>query len=474
MLALSLRFTTKICRSLHKETPFRLLAVGSLYSMAFFAPFSIALGQIAFAIMFFVAVGFFYQNWLSLRGSHLLWLTVAYGVYVLARGAIAANIEAPMMVPSNEWLAVLEVPDLASAHWEETYRWLRSGPVVILLVAAALAATGNWLRHSLGGLIALSVGTGVMFAQGFDFEMLQKSIQGGLRYREGVNLFIDALKFVTLIIGLFAFAPLLLRRSRNVLSTGFCRAIWLILLAFSACVVIGMETRSVWISGLAGLFVLAACAIWYNRFNWFSDHSYVMKATILMACLIISSLIAIMWEPITARWNSGGADETIVQALTTKPTEWGHELSENSVGVRAAYFDVALNLYIQRPFVGYGPADPRYLREDYLNIPKKLEDRQGHFHNTHLELLLSFGAVGYLLFALMFLFTFSEAKQQILKDKRSRMLAFFVIAFCATLFVFGFATVNFERFKMAHFYGFILGTLWAGSLTRILYSNRIE
>ena len=456
----------------HLKAPVRLLALGSLYSMAFFAPFSIALGQIAFAIMFFVAIGFFYQNWLSLRRSPLLWLTVAYGVYVVARGAVAANFEAPVMEPSEEWLAVLEVNDLASAHWEETFRWLRSGPVVILLVAATLAATGNWLRHSLGGLIALSLGTGVLFAQGLDFEMLLEAIQGGSRYREGVNLFIDAFKFVTLIIGLFAFAPLLLRRSNNALSIGFRIAFFLALLAFSVSVVIAMETRSVWISGLTGLFVLAVCVMWNKQFYRFNEYSYASIAAIFMTCLILSSLIAFMWEPITARWNQNGADVTIVQALTTRVTEWGHELPENSVGIRAAYFDVALNLYMQRPLLGYGPADPRYLREDYSNMPNKLEDRRGHFHNTHLELLLSFGAVGYALFGLVFVFTFLEAKQQIHRDKRSQMLAFFVIAFCASLFVFGFATVNLERFKMAHFYGFILGILWAGSLFRISCSNR--
>lgn len=456
---------------LRPNDPLRAWATGSVYSLAFFAPFSIALGQIALAVMLLAGIVFLHRNWTTLKSSPLVWLTGAYIVYVLARGVVAALVEAPGMEPS-QWPDAMDTPNLAAAHWEETFRWFRSGPVVIFLVAASLAASGNWQRHSLGALAALLLGFAIHLTQGFDAERLWQALLGASRYHEGIDLFIDALKLTTIIIGLLAFAPLFLRSGGRPGRLTLRVGTWLALLGLASAMVLAMQTRSVWVAGLTGLMALGLVAVWSNRGSWLASHSRRVVASVLGVLLLATALTPVLWGPITDRWSQGGSGTTLSRALSTPPTKWGEALRANSVGIRAAYVSVALDLYRDRPFVGYGPADPRYLRQDYPHLPQKLEGRRGHFHNTHLEFLLSFGALGYTLLALSFLAALGEARHQIRAEGRARMLGLFVVAVAVSLFVFGFATVNFERFKMAHFYGLILGTLWAAHLVRRLPAER--
>ncbi|MFP4561565.1 MAG: O-antigen ligase domain-containing protein, partial [Thiohalorhabdus sp.] len=248
------------------EDPLQTWAIGTLYAMAFFSPFSIAMGQIFQALMLFVVIAFLHRHWESLKRSPLLWLTGAYIVYILVRAAMAALIEAP---------------EMAGAHWEETFRWLRSGPVAILMFALALAASGNWLRHSLGAIAALFLGFLVALAEGFDPGRLMDALHRGARYKEEVNLFIDALKLVAVILGLFAFAPLFLRPYRSDWLFALRLVLWLALLAGAGTFLLATQTRSLWIAGVVGLVVLGLCATWVTRGRRLSGHGRTVRATAL-------------------------------------------------------------------------------------------------------------------------------------------------------------------------------------------------
>jgi O-antigen ligase len=446
-------------------------AIGAVYGLAFFAPFSIALGQIAQGVLLIVAGTYLQRHWSGLRSSPLIWLTGAYALYVLTRGVMAATVEAPL-ITLPRWPEAMDAPTLAAAHWEETFRWLRSGPVMIILIAIGLVATGNWLRHSLGTLVALVLGTMILFAREVDLSNLLSAVQQGKRYQGGLNFFLDSLKLAILPLGLLAFAPLLLQHSRNRLWLGLGLVIWIGLMAAAAIGLLALQTRSVWLACLVGLIVTIAAAAWYNRGQWHSSENRKAIFVGVAGFLILGGATAAFWEPIMSRWHSGGAGSTLTLALTTPPTSWGHKLPENSVGIRAAYVDVALDLYADRPIIGYGPADPRYLREGFPNLPEKLEARRGHFHNTYLEFLLSFGGIGFALFAAPFLLVAQEAHRLGRARGTARLLGPFTLAVLATLFVFGFTTVNFERFHLAHFYGVLLAPVLAAMLARHLTGGR--
>ena len=57
-----------------------------------------------------------------------------------------------------------------------------------------------------------------------------------------------------------------------------------------------------------------------------------------MTFLVMSCLLVFMWDTIITRWDQGGINETLVQAMSTPPTKWGHALSENTVEEARTFF----------------------------------------------------------------------------------------------------------------------------------------
>lgn len=443
------------------KDPVHILAIISLYVMAFFSPISIALGQIAIGIMVIVTGFYIYKNWSRLKSFYLLWITLAYIVYIVARCIVAVIFEAPNISVPN-WPSAMDAENLVNAQWEGLIRWVRAGPVAILLAGMTLAYTGCWRYHSKRLLIAMLLGFCVMFFQNFHAELFCESLMGGSRYTK-INLSIDGIKLVTIILGLFAFLPYFLRNN-NFLGTSLIKMlIWFVLLSLAILSLLALQTRHVWLGGVTGMMIMGLCALYYTKKRKSLFSNYGTKLIIIFGLFLLIGVITCAWQPIAKRWGSSG--NSIAHVLSTPFSKWNvSNLPNDSVGGRAMLLNAGLDIYSKKPIFGYGPADPRYLLEIFPEITSELIKAHGQYHNSHIELLMMYGFIGYFLIFIFALYCLYITLRIIRSDDFNLMLGLFVISFISVVFVYSLAEVHLERFKMVYAYALILGIPVASKL----------
>ncbi|PYG03196.1 O-antigen ligase-like membrane protein [Thioalkalivibrio sp. ALE21] len=438
--------------------PLRHWAIGSAYGFAFFGSISISLGQLFQAIMLVLAIIIVIQHWAALRSSPMLWVTVGFILYVIGRGAAAA---------------LLERPDMAAEQWEGTGDWVRTGPLPILLVGLMLAASGNWIRHSLGVVVTWALGFLLMLASGFSLSELHAAIFEGHRYMEGVNPWIDGLKLATLVLAALALAPALLGQTRG-WGLVWRITLWVCATTVALVGIVVFQARTIWLAGLVGLVFLVPAMLWFGRRELSAKHSRTVGVTILLGLMTAAGVLAASWDNIQDRWAAGDQGEFLRAMITTPPSNWIEELPSDGQAIRAAYLVTGFGYLMERPMMGYGPADPRYLRFEDPDLPEVLEGRQGHFHNGHLEIMLRFGSIGYAFIIMTILLSINEIRIQLRRNHAARFLALAAAAFLITFLVASLASANLNRFRVEHLYAIMLGVMWAAAFARKLGWDHIR
>ncbi|WP_232196928.1 O-antigen ligase [Thioalkalivibrio sp. ALJ24] len=432
--------------------PLRHWAIGSAYGFAFFGSISISLGQLFQAIMLVLAIIIVIRHWSSLRSSPMLWVTVGFILYVIGRGTAAA---------------LLERPDMAAEQWEGTGDWVRTGPLPILLMGLMLAASGNWIRHSLGIVVTWALGFLLMLASGFSLSELHAAIFEGHRYMEGVNPWIDGLKLATLVLAALALAPALLGQTRG-WGLAWRITLWTCATTMALVGIVVFQARTIWLATLIGLLFLVPAMLWFGRRELSGKHSRTIGVTILLGVITAAGVLASSWDNIQDRWAAGDQGEFLRGMITTPPSNWIEELPSDGQAIRAAYLVTGFEYLMERPMMGYGPADPRYLRFEDPDLPDVLEGRQGHFHNGHLEIMLRFGGIGYAFIVMTILLSINEIRIQVRRKNAARFLALATAAFLITFLVASLASANLNRFRVEHLYGIMFGVMWAAAFARKL------
>lgn len=438
--------------------PLRHWAIGSAYGFAFFGSISISLGQLFQAIMLVLAIIIVIQHWAALRSSPMLWVTVGFILYVTGRGAAAA---------------LLERPDMAAEQWEGTGDWIRAGPLPIVLVGLMLATSGNWILHSLGVLATWALGLLLMLASGFSLSELHAALFEGHRYMEGVNPWIDGLKLATLVLAALALAPALLGQKRG-WGLVWRITLWVCTTTVALVGIVVFQARTIWLATLIGLVFLVPAMLWFGRRELSAKHSRTVGVTFVLSILAAAVVLAASWDNIQDRWAAGNQGQFLQAMFTTPPGNWIEELPSDGQAIRAAYLVTGFDYLTDRPMVGYGPADPRYLRFEDPDLPELLEGRQGHFHNGHLEIMLRFGGIGYAFIIVTILLSMNEIRIQLRRNNAARFLALAVAAFLVTFLVASLASANLNRFRVEHLYGIMFGVMWAAAFARKLGWDRIR
>lgn len=438
--------------------PLRHWAIGSAYGFAFFGSISISLGQLFQAIMLVLAIIIVIQHWAALRSSPMLWVTVGFILYVTGRGAAAA---------------LLERPDMAAEQWEGTGDWIRAGPLPIVLVGLMLATSGNWILHSLGVLATWALGLLLMLASGFSLSELHAALFEGHRYMEGVNPWIDGLKLATLVLAALALAPALLGQKRG-WGLVWRITLWVCTTTVALVGIVVFQARTIWLATLIGLVFLVPAMLWFGRRELSAKHSRTVGVTFVLSILAAAVVLAASWDNIQDRWAAGNQGQFLQAMFTTPPGNWIEELPSDGQAIRAAYLVTGFDYLTDRPMVGYGPADPRYLRFEDPDLPELLEGRQGHFHNGHLEIMLRFGGIGYAFIIVTILLSMNEIRIQLRRNNAARFLALAVAAFLVTFLVASLASANLNRFRVEHLYGIMFGVMWAAAFARKLGWDHIR
>lgn len=350
-----------------------LAALGLLYGLALFSRISIALGQLCLVGLMVLLVATAWSRWNVVRRDPFLWLTVVFLVYVTLRAGFA----------------VAERPGMAAEHLDGARRLWRSGFLPVAAVAYALARVRAPLVHVVGLLGALVVG--IVISGLLDYHWADIGKEVGTRMTFGLGRISQAaLALATLFLASSALAACLLawRPRSRARAMGGTVAFLLALIALAG--VIMNKTRSVWI----GLMLGVICGIGY--LVWIGVRERRTGARIggaVLAGLVVLAAV-LFHEPISERWGRVAPDiRSGVAALMEGDIE---RIEPGPIGDRIHWAVFGARLLADRPVVGYGPAESRYLLHEREDVPANIADKTTHFHNGLLDLALRLGGIGVL------------------------------------------------------------------------------
>ncbi|WP_018137972.1 MULTISPECIES: O-antigen ligase [unclassified Thioalkalivibrio] len=429
-----------------------LSAVVVLYLGAFFSPVSTSLGQLFQFAALIVGILFVRRHWSALRNSPLLWLPVGFALWVIIRTAMAA---------------LWEDPARAAEHWDEMTTWFKSAAVPVLIYGLALAATGRWLRHGIVVLGLLLVGYMIFFVATTSWSGTLEALHTSARQEPDLGFRTAALVLPGLAAGaLFATIHMFSgisgpqdRRGTRIV-TGVLLALFF---CFFVAIMVASKSRNSWLTLIILLSVSAVFALWVFR-----SRLWQMRVPLLAGALTImlgtGAITTYAWSAIGERWSETA--ETVQQTMALPFGGRVEDLAEDPVGIRVAYWAFGWERFLDRPLVGRGAADQRHLTDEYP-IPPQLEGRTDTYHNSHIDILLRFGLVGYLLFAATILLILLEAWRRLQTPGAARTIALFTLGFVPAMAFWAMNAQIIQRFSVEHFYGLVLALMAASHFARL-------
>lgn len=418
-------------------------ALALLYIFVSCSLFSITLGQIALVALLILFLVSATSHWNIVKSDPLVWITAVFIVYVAVRLA----------------LALIERPDMAGAQMEGARRLLRSGFVPVLVFSYALARISNPSKHVIGLLAALAIGLLVSALISFDWSLIADTIPArarlglGMISYAGLALATIGLSAMTVAACCLTWRPF----NRTTLRWG---AIFLVLSAFAMMGVVLNNTRSVWIGvgvGLLGAIgYLVVCGLKNSRTSILLSVGAVL--------LLSSGSVYVMSDSIQQRWSAAVSETRDgVSALIEGDIE---EIPNGSVGARIHWAVFGARALADRPVIGYGPAESRYLRLERDDVPSNVENRTTHFHNGLLDLALRLGGVGVVLLALgaTWVLRAADSWRRIEEQYSTIYVGAFVIAWIVLLGFHQAANHRFLDFEVAYLLASVGGIAHAGFL----------
>jgi O-antigen ligase len=188
----------------------------------------------------------------------------------------------------------------------------------------------------------------------------------------------------------------------------------------------GMQTRA----AFAGLFVCGCVALiqGVRQRNYFAQNRMSTAKGFLVLALV-TGLLA--WSAKESVYDRVASDYTSSQALLKGDLE---DIPFSSMGIRVHSWVEALKWIAERPVTGWG----LYARSDVIKLaegfPDDIKARFGHLHNGYLEILLGFGAVGFIFVCILWVVLLRRIK--LAADKDLYAFAFYSSVFFLVLNMF--------------------------------------
>jgi O-antigen ligase len=171
---------------------------------------------------------------------------------------------------------------------------------------------------------------------------------------------------------------------------------------------LGTQTRAAY----AGLFACGCVAlVQILRQGKYLGQNRRSTVKGLLILALVAGLLA--WSAKESVFNRVASESTSLQALLTGNLE---ELPFSSIGIRVHSWAEALKWIAERPVTGWGlkaRTDVILLADQF---PDDIRTRFGHLHNGYLEILIGFGAVGFILLCILWAVLLRRIKHAADKD----------------------------------------------------------
>ncbi|MGC9457936.1 MAG: O-antigen ligase family protein [Halothiobacillaceae bacterium] len=299
-------------------------------------------------------------------------------------------------------------PQLLRDHFSQAL-YLLSVPVFTLIVAWAMQARIEriWLVLSTalaGYLLAVLL---PLISGEVTLSSFLAGDRHSMRFGHPIRL---GLYSTTILLAMLIWLPVWrsLEPRRLLLIGLYLLLLWLVIQAL-----IVSQARVSWIGAAVVLPLVLAARLWlFPRQHAIRPaHRLMMVGGGLL--ILIAGLFA-NHDTITDRWTSESA--TLMAGLQ------GEEVVFNSIGARFHMWNLGLEKFAERPWLGHGPASP----EEYLDQFGTPLDQFSHLHSTPIDLLVRTGLVGLLLMLLfmgMIVQAIIHAWRNELMDKRMLLFA---------------------------------------------------
>lgn len=163
---------------------------------------------------------------------------------------------------------------------------------------------------------------------------------------------------------------------------------FMLILWFLQCLA-GAQSRTSWLFFFLALILVAIVSLrrYYRQQKIILPNIAQITVAVLLATLI---LVTLQYQQIKSNFLRDDA-ANVVKIVRGDPN-----LTYSSATHRYLLYRLATELWLQSPFLGQGPIDSSYYVDHHKD--KRLHV-DGHFHSSYLEILVSFGLVGLLMFA---------------------------------------------------------------------------
>ncbi|MGL1832734.1 O-antigen ligase family protein [Rhodocyclaceae bacterium SMB388] len=328
------------------------LGLAGAYLFAFGAWLGVALAHLGLALMLIAAIWDAPRVWAWLRHSPWPVLMVLWCVTLVATLLVAwprGNLEPPTHLSAAASLAKLWLFPL--------FAWYLRGERQRVWTALALALAG----FVIGRLLAI------------DLDDPLRTPSFDTRPGFGLPTLAFAQYAATALIGLYLLAPRVLRAGSH-LRRALGLAAWLTLVGLALLALLMAQARMVWMSTGAILIALS----WAIR-GRVADRRVVLALSILM--IVAITLLSTRFERL------GHEVETYALLLRG---DWS-EIGYGSAGLRFHAWGYGLELWLQRPWLGWGPGAARELLATHPDVHLHVLP---HFHNIYVELAVGIGLLG--------------------------------------------------------------------------------
>jgi O-antigen ligase len=156
---------------------------------------------------------------------------------------------------------------------------------------------------------------------------------------------------------------------------------------------VGTQTRAAYVGLFACVLVALAQAV-RHRYHFGQNRISTAKSFLVLA--VVAGLLA--WSAKDILYDRVVRENTSIHILLTGDLE---DLPFDSIGIRVHSWVESLEWIAERPVTGWG----RKARSDVIQLsdrfPDNIKAQFGHLHNGYLEVLLGFGAVGFIFICIL-------------------------------------------------------------------------
>lgn len=310
------------------------------------------------------------RAWRWALASRLLWLCVVAAGFVAARA----------------YLAAVEMPDSAEQQWKEAVRWIQ-------LLLFGLVAWPLWQRPSRVRWAAMLAAAGLVVGTLVALVSPEGTREAWLEGRFGGYMakpIAFAFYASVVLLGLAVFCGPTLMLSAKPMGgrrLALFALLWSVLLLLTWAFLASQSRGPL----LAAVAVIPLAMVWrYRIVAWMAG---VGRGGVLIGGVLLALLLAVLVSPQMDRvqGEAGAIFAIVEQGLDSTPL--------NSATLRLHMWEYGLRKWAERPLLGWGPGSVEPLLAasgqhalNYLGQP------WDHLHNAYVQVLLTLGAVGALLF----------------------------------------------------------------------------